>query len=243
MQEPVLNYLYQPLVNKLVVINETVLSVAQPLRKRNKNMAEAQGEKVGDPEPSKHAKVEQGRLNFVATNAVPKEQPSALLQNLDVNNEHDKRLLDLFSTFVSSIRTTTNIGTKFEHSSCTGVSNKDASISPSNSEDVDKYRRVIVHSNSLEYNTNSIATNQKYVEKKPCKKLESPVRKLMIENDVEEISTKVEQREKTCGELPDLNLPVYLVQSEQHNDKYMINDAYIQASDGIPSFTFYLTQL
>ncbi|XP_040957466.1 uncharacterized protein [Gossypium hirsutum] len=95
------------------------------------------------------------------------------------------------------------------------VSNKDASISPSNSEDVDKYRRVTVHSNNLENNTNSLATNQKYVEKKPCKKLESPVKKLMIENDVEGISTKVEQREKSCGELPDLNLPVYPVQSEK----------------------------
>ncbi|XP_052874966.1 ubinuclein-2-like isoform X5 [Gossypium arboreum] len=95
------------------------------------------------------------------------------------------------------------------------VSNKDVSISPSNSEDVDKYRRVTVHSNNLENNTDSLATNQKYVEKKPCKKLESPVRKLMIENDVEGISTKVEQREETCGELPDLNLPVYPVQSEK----------------------------
>ncbi|KAB2064230.1 hypothetical protein ES319_A09G005700v1 [Gossypium barbadense] len=128
--------------DKLECKNETVLSVAQPSRKRSKNMAEAQGEKDG-------------------------------------------------------------------------VSNKDASISPSNSEDVDKYRRVTVHSNNLENNTDSLATNQKYVEKKPCKKLESPVRKLMIENDVEGISTKVEQREGTCGELPDLNLPVYPVQSEK----------------------------
>ncbi|PPD90946.1 hypothetical protein GOBAR_DD12121 [Gossypium barbadense] len=122
-------------------------------------MAEAQGEKVGDHKPSKHVKVEQGRLNFVATNAVPREQSFVLLQNLDANSEHDKKLLDLFSTSVSSIRTTTNIGTKFEHSSCIGVSNKDASISPSNSEDVDKYRRVTVHSNNLEKNTNSLATN------------------------------------------------------------------------------------
>ncbi|TYI63250.1 hypothetical protein E1A91_D09G005900v1 [Gossypium mustelinum] len=133
--------------DKLECTNEIVLSVAQPSRKRSKNMAEAQGEKVGDHEPR--------------------------------------------------------------------VSNKDASISPSNSEDVDKYRRVTVHSNNLENNTNSLATNQKYVEKKPCKKLESPVRKLMIENDVEGISTKVEQREKSCGELPDLNLPVYPMQSEK----------------------------
>lgn len=133
--------------DKLECKNETVLSVAQPSRKRSKNMAEAQGEKDGDHEPR--------------------------------------------------------------------VSNKDASISPSNSEDVDKYRRVTVHSNNLENNTDSLATNQKYVEKKPCKKLESPVRKLMIENDVEGISTKVEQREGTCGELPDLNLPVYPVQSEK----------------------------
>ncbi|TYI63249.1 hypothetical protein E1A91_D09G005900v1 [Gossypium mustelinum] len=132
--------------DKLECTNEIVLSVAQPSRKRSKNMAEAQGEKVGDHEP---------------------------------------------------------------------ISNKDASISPSNSEDVDKYRRVTVHSNNLENNTNSLATNQKYVEKKPCKKLESPVRKLMIENDVEGISTKVEQREKSCGELPDLNLPVYPMQSEK----------------------------
>ncbi|KAB2064224.1 hypothetical protein ES319_A09G005700v1 [Gossypium barbadense] len=132
--------------DKLECKNETVLSVAQPSRKRSKNMAEAQGEKDGDHEP---------------------------------------------------------------------ISNKDASISPSNSEDVDKYRRVTVHSNNLENNTDSLATNQKYVEKKPCKKLESPVRKLMIENDVEGISTKVEQREGTCGELPDLNLPVYPVQSEK----------------------------
>ncbi|MBA0739267.1 hypothetical protein Gogos_012554 [Gossypium gossypioides] len=180
-------------------------------------MAEAQGEKVGDHEPSKHVKVEQGRLSFVATNAAPREQSSALLQNLNANSEHDKKLLDLFSTSVSSIRTTTNIGTKFEHSSCIGVSNKDASISPSNLEDVNKYRRVTVHSNNLENNTNSLATNQKYVEKKPYKKLESPVRKLMIENDVEGISTKVEQREKSCDELPDLNLPVYPVQSEVSN--------------------------
>ncbi|KAL1150920.1 hypothetical protein V6Z11_A09G006600 [Gossypium hirsutum] len=183
--------------DKLECKNETVLSVAQPSRKRSKNMAEAQGEKDGDHEP------------------MPKEQSFALLQNLDANSEHDKKLFDLFSTFISSIRTTTNIGTKFEHSSCIGVSNKDASISPSNSEDVDKYRRVTVHSNNLENNTDSLATNQKYVEKKPCKKLESPVRKLMIENDVEGISTKVEQREGTCGELPDLNLPVYPVQSEK----------------------------
>ncbi|KAK5802134.1 ubinuclein-1-like isoform X1 [Gossypium arboreum] len=133
--------------DKLECTNETVLSVAQPSRKRSKNMAEAQGEKDGDHEPR--------------------------------------------------------------------VSNKDVSISPSNSEDVDKYRRVTVHSNNLENNTDSLATNQKYVEKKPCKKLESPVRKLMIENDVEGISTKVEQREETCGELPDLNLPVYPVQSEK----------------------------
>ncbi|XP_017610881.1 ubinuclein-1-like isoform X2 [Gossypium arboreum] len=132
--------------DKLECTNETVLSVAQPSRKRSKNMAEAQGEKDGDHEP---------------------------------------------------------------------ISNKDVSISPSNSEDVDKYRRVTVHSNNLENNTDSLATNQKYVEKKPCKKLESPVRKLMIENDVEGISTKVEQREETCGELPDLNLPVYPVQSEK----------------------------
>ncbi|TYG52172.1 hypothetical protein ES288_D09G006400v1 [Gossypium darwinii] len=116
--------------DKLECTNEIVLSVAQPSRKRSKNMAEAQGEKVGDHKPR--------------------------------------------------------------------VSNKDASISPSNSEDVDKYRRVT-----------------KYVEKKPCKKLESPVKKLMIENDVEGISTKVEQREKSCGELPDFNLLVYPVQSEK----------------------------
>ncbi|TYH52121.1 hypothetical protein ES332_D09G006200v1 [Gossypium tomentosum] len=128
--------------DKLECTNEIVLLVAQPSRKRSKNMAEAQGEKVGDHKPN-------------------------------------------------------------------------ASISPSNSEDVDKYRRVTVHSNNLENNTNSLATNQKYVEKKPCKKLESPVKKLMIENDVEGISTKVEQREKSCGELPDLNLPVYPVQSEK----------------------------
>ncbi|TYH00810.1 hypothetical protein ES288_A09G007000v1 [Gossypium darwinii] len=137
--------------DKLECKNETVLSVAQPSRKRSKNMAEAQGEKDGDHEPR--------------------------------------------------------------------VSNKDASISPSNSEDVDKYRRVTVHSNNLENNTDSLATNQKYVEKKPCKKLESPVRKLMIENDVEGISTKVEQREGTCGELPDLNLPVYPVQSEVRENR------------------------
>ncbi|KAB2011225.1 hypothetical protein ES319_D09G005800v1 [Gossypium barbadense] len=77
--------------DKLECTNEIVLSVAQPSRKRSKNMAEAQGEKVGDHKPR--------------------------------------------------------------------VSNKDASISPSNSEDVDKYRRVTVHSNNLEKNTNSLATN------------------------------------------------------------------------------------
>lgn len=193
------------------------MSEAQPSRKRSKNMAEAQGAKVGDHEPSKHAKVEQGRLIFVATNAVPEEQSSALLQNLDANSEHDEKLPELLSTSVSSIRKTTDIGTKFEHSSCIGVSNKDASISPSNSEDAEKYRRVTVQSNNLENNTNSLATNQKYVDKKPCKKLESPVRKLMIENDEEGISTMVEQREKTFGELLDLNLSVYPMQSKVSN--------------------------
>ncbi|GMJ03905.1 hypothetical protein HRI_004059800 [Hibiscus trionum] len=168
--------------DKLECTNETVLSVAQPSRKRRKNMAEARVEKVDDLVPSKHAKVEQGRLNFAATNAVLEEQSSALLQN----------------------------------SAAAEVSNKDASISASNSKDADKYRSVTIHSSDLGNNTNSLVTHRKHLEKRSCKKHKSPLRKLMTENGKEEISTEVEKTKKraTCGELPDLNLPVYPVQSE-----------------------------
>ncbi|XP_039062829.1 ubinuclein-1-like isoform X4 [Hibiscus syriacus] len=163
-------------------------------------MAEVRGDKVDDLVLSKHVKVEQGRLNCAATNAVLEEQSSALLQI-----------------------SVANIGTKSEHSSYTEVSNKDASITPSNSKDSDKYRSISIHSSDLGNNTNSLATYQKHLEKRFCKKHKSPVRKLMTENNEEGISTEVEKRKKraTCGELPDLNLPVYPVQSER-NLKEMI---------------------
>ncbi|KAL4336027.1 hypothetical protein GQ457_07G005660 [Hibiscus cannabinus] len=171
--------------DKLELTNGTVLSVAQPSRKRRKSMAEAQVEKVDDLVPGKHTKVEQGRLSFAATNAVLEEQSSALLQNSAAAGEPE-------------------------------VSNKDVSISPSNSKDADKYRSVTIHSSDLGNNTNSLATHQKHLEKRSCKKHKSPVRKLMTKNDKEGLSTEVEKRKKraTRGELPDLNLPVYPVQSE-----------------------------
>ncbi|XP_039062828.1 ubinuclein-1-like isoform X3 [Hibiscus syriacus] len=148
-------------------------------------MAEVRGDKVDDLVLSKHVKVEQGRLNCAATNAVLEEQSSALLQISAATGEPE-------------------------------VSNKDASITPSNSKDSDKYRSISIHSSDLGNNTNSLATYQKHLEKRFCKKHKSPVRKLMTENNEEGISTEVEKRKKraTCGELPDLNLPVYPVQSE-----------------------------
>ncbi|XWS29932.1 hypothetical protein CRYUN_Cryun24cG0072800 [Craigia yunnanensis] len=203
---------------KLEGINEPVLSVAQQSRKRSKNMTEAQVEKVDDHVLSKHAKVEQGKLNFAATKVLLEEKSSALLQNLAANTEHDQKLHNLLSSPVrSSIEKPANIGTKFERSSYTGISNNDASISPLNSKNADKCRSVTVHSSDIGNNTNSAATHQKYLETNSCKQLESHVRKLMTDNDEEGISTKVEQRDKraTCGELPDLNLPVYPVQPEK----------------------------
>ncbi|KAK8632150.1 hypothetical protein V6N13_028927 [Hibiscus sabdariffa] len=178
-------------------------------------MAEAQVEKVDDLVPSKHAKVEQGRLSFAATNAVLEEQSSALLQNSAAAGEPDRRFHDLFNS-VRSISKHANIGTKSELSSYTELSNKDVSISPSNSKDTDKYRSVTIHSSDLGNNTNALATHQKHLEKRSCKKHKSPVRKLLTENDKEGICTEVEKRKKraTRGELPDLNLPVYPVQSE-----------------------------
>ncbi|KAK8586744.1 hypothetical protein V6N12_021273 [Hibiscus sabdariffa] len=184
--------------DKLECTSGTVLSVALSSRKRRKNMAKVRGEKVDDLVPCKHAKVEQGRLDFAATNAVLKEQSTALLLN-----------------------SVANIGTKSEHSSCTEVSNKDAFISPSNSKVADKYRSVTTHSSDLGNNTNSLATHQKHLEKRLCKKHKSPVRNLMTENSEERISTEVEKKRETCAELPDLNLPVYSVQSER-NLKEMI---------------------
>ena len=183
-------------------------------------MAEAEGEKVDDHVPSKHAKVEQGRLSFAATNALLEEQSSALLQNLAANSERDQKLHNLLSSPVrSSIKKPANIGTKSEHSSYTGISINDASISPLNSKDADKYRSVTIHSSDIGNNTNSVAKHQKYLETNSCKQLESHVRKLLTDNDEEGIFTKVEQRDKraTCGVLPDLNLPVCPVQPEVSN--------------------------
>ena len=158
--------------------NEPALSVAQKSRKRSKNMAKAQGEKVDDHVPCKHAKVERGRLNFAATIALLEEKSSALLQNLAANSEHDQNLHNLLSSPVrSSIRKPVNTGTKSEHFSDTGISNNDASISPLNSKDADKYRSVNIHSRDIQNNTNSVATRQKYLEKNSCKQLDSPVRK------------------------------------------------------------------
>ncbi|XVF16925.1 hypothetical protein REPUB_Repub10bG0072900 [Reevesia pubescens] len=181
-------------------------------------MAKAQGEKVIDHVPSKYAKVEQGRPNFAATNAMLEVQSFALLQNLAANSECDQKLHNLLSSPVrSSIKKPANIGTKSEHSSCTGMSNNDASISSLNSKDADKSMSLNIHSRDIGNNTNSVATHQKYLEINYCKQLESPGRKLMTDDNEEGISTKVEQREKraTCGELPDLNLPVYPVQPEK----------------------------
>ncbi|KAE8721933.1 Wound-responsive family protein isoform 1 [Hibiscus syriacus] len=182
---------------------------------KSANMAEVRGDKVDDLVLSKHVKVEQGRLNCAATNAVLEEQSSALLQISAATGEPNRRFHDLFSS-VRSTSKLANIGTKSEHSSYTEVSNKDASITPSNSKDSDKYRSISIHSSDLGNNTNSLATYQKHLEKRFCKKHKSPVRKLMTENNEEGISTEVEKRKKraTCGELPDLNLPVYPVQSE-----------------------------
>ncbi|XWS33133.1 hypothetical protein CRYUN_Cryun22dG0052600 [Craigia yunnanensis] len=205
---------------KLKCINEPVLSVAQQSRKRSKNMAKAQGEKVDDHVPSNHAKVEQGRLNFAATSPLNKRQSSALLLKLAANSEHHPKLHNLLSSPVrSSITKPANAGTKSEHYSNAGISNNDPSISPLHSKDADKYRSVTIHSRDIGNNTNSVATHQKYLEKNSCKQLDSPVRKLMTDKDEVGISTKVEQREKraTCGELLDLNLPVYPVQPEVSN--------------------------
>ncbi|XP_021273598.1 uncharacterized protein LOC110408819 isoform X2 [Herrania umbratica] len=206
------------LVNSVECINKPELSVAQQSRKRSKNIAKAQGEKVDDYVPSKHAKVEPGRLNFAATNALLEEQSSAFLQNLAANSEQDKKLHNLLSSPVrSSIKKPADIGTTSENSSYTGISNNDASISPLNLKDADKCRSVAIHSRDIGNNSNSGAPHQKYLEKHSCKQLESPVRKLMTDIDEVGISTKVEQREKrgSCGELPDLNLPVYPVQPEK----------------------------
>ncbi|WRX10178.1 hypothetical protein QQP08_002665 [Theobroma cacao] len=206
------------LVNSVECINKPELSVAQQSRKRSKNMAKAQGEKVDDYVPSKHAKVELGRLNFAATDALPEEQSSAFLQNLAANSEQDQKLHNLLSSPVrSSIKKPADIGTASENSSYTGISNNDASISPLNLKDAGKCRSVAIHSRDIGNNSNSGATHQKHLEKHSCKQLESPVRKLMTDIDEVGIPTKVEQRETrgSCGELPDLNLPVYPVQPEQ----------------------------
>ncbi|OMO56035.1 Ubinuclein/Yemanuclein [Corchorus olitorius] len=203
--------------DKLECLNEPVLSVAQQSRKRNKNIVKAQGEKGNDHLPSKHAKLEEGRLNFTAKNAVL-EGSSALSQNLTTNSERDHKSHNLLSSPVrSSVKKAADIGNKSEHSSYTEISNNDAFISPVNSKDADKSSTATIHSRDIGNNPNSGTTNQKYLEKSYCKQIESSVRKLVTDNDEVEISTKVEQREKreTCGELPDLNLPVFPVQPEK----------------------------
>ncbi|XVF61073.1 hypothetical protein PTKIN_Ptkin08bG0099800 [Pterospermum kingtungense] len=202
---------------KLECINEPELPMAQQSRKRSKNTVEAQGEKVDDHAPCKLAKVEQGRLKFAARNALLEEQSSALLQNLAANSEQDQKLHKLLTSPVRSIKKPANTGAKSENSSYPGISNNDASISPLNSKDAEKYRSVTIHSSDIGNTTNFVATHQKYQEKNSCKQLESPVRKSMTHNNEEGVSTKVEQKEKraTCGELPDLNLPVYPVQQEK----------------------------
>lgn len=190
--------------------------MAQQSRKRSKSKVEAQGEKVDDHVPCKLAKVEQGRQKFAATNVLLEEQSSTLLQNIAANSEQDQKLHKLLSSPVRSIKKPANTGTKSEQSSHTGISNNDISISPLNSNDADKYRSVTIHSSDIGNNTNSVATHQKYHEKNSSKQLESPGRNLMAHNNEEGIYTKVELKEKraTCGELPDLNLPVYPVQPE-----------------------------
>ncbi|OMO57233.1 Ubinuclein/Yemanuclein [Corchorus capsularis] len=203
--------------DKLECLNEPVLSVAQQSRKRNKNIVKAQGEKVNDHLPSKHAKLEEGKLNFTAKNAVL-EGSSTLSQNLTTNSERDHKLHNLLSSPVrSSVKKAADIGHKSEHSSYTEISNNDASISPLNSQDADKSSTATIHSRDIGNNLNSGTTHQKHLEKSYCKQIESSVRKLVTDNDEVEISTKVEQREKreTCGELPDLNLPVFPVQPEK----------------------------
>ncbi|XVE86487.1 hypothetical protein DITRI_Ditri18aG0037900 [Diplodiscus trichospermus] len=203
---------------KLECIIEPVLSVAQQSRKRSKNVAEAQGEKADDHVPSKNARVEQGRLNFASANALLEERSSVLLQNVAANSERDQKVHRLLSSPArSSIKKPTNFKTKSEHSSCTGISNYDASSSPINSKDSNRNRSIAIHSSDMGNDTNSVATHHKRLEKNSFKQLEPPVRKLMIDNDEEGISAKLEQKEKrvTCGELPDLNLPVYPVQPEK----------------------------
>ncbi|XP_022750910.1 uncharacterized protein LOC111299748 [Durio zibethinus] len=205
---------------KLECVNEPVLSVAQQSRKRSKNMAKGQGEKVDVHVPSKHAKVEHGRLNFAATKALLEGQTSALLQDIAANSKHDQKLHNLLSSPIRScIKKPAYAGTMSEHYSDTGISNNDASISPLNSKDANKSRSVTIHSMDKGNNTNSVATHQKYLDKNSCKQLESQARKLMTDNVEVGISTEVEQREKrvTCGELPDLNLPFYTVQPEVSN--------------------------
>ncbi|KAH1080605.1 hypothetical protein J1N35_020366 [Gossypium stocksii] len=203
---------------KLECINEPVLSVAQQSRKRTKNMAKSQGEKVDGHLPSKHVKVEQGRLNFAATNSLLQEESSVILQSLADISQHDQKLHKMLNSSVrSSIKKPANIGTKSEHSSQTGISNDDdASISPQNSKDADNYNNVTIHPSNIGNYTNSVATHQNYLEKNYSKQLESPLSELMIDENEEGISAKVEQRERRAafGELPDLNLPVYPVQPE-----------------------------
>ncbi|XVE83383.1 hypothetical protein DITRI_Ditri16bG0084600 [Diplodiscus trichospermus] len=201
---------------KLKFINEPLFLEAQQSRKRSKNMAKGHGGNIDDHVPSKHAKVEEGRLNFAATNALLEEQSPALSQNLAANNKSNRKLHNLLSSPVrSSARKPVDAGTKSEHHSDTGISNNDALISPLNSEDSDKHRNITIHSRDIGNNTSSVATHQKHLEKGSCKH-ESPLRKLTMDNDEVGISTSVEHREKmaTCGELPDLNLPVYPVQPE-----------------------------
>ncbi|GMI98095.1 hypothetical protein HRI_003478800 [Hibiscus trionum] len=205
---------------KLDCINEPVLSVAQQSRKRSKNAAKAQGEKVAGHLPNQHAKVEQGRLDFEATNALLEEESSVLLQNFADVSQHDQKLHKLLTSSVrSSIKKPANIGTKSKHLSHKGTSNDDACIPLPNSEDTDNNRRVTIHSSNIGNHTNSVPRHQSYLEKKYCKQLESPVREPMAADIEEGISTKVEPREKreTCGELPDLNLPVCPLQPEVSN--------------------------
>ncbi|KAK8710966.1 hypothetical protein V6N13_146274 [Hibiscus sabdariffa] len=199
---------------KLECINDPVLSVAQAQhsRKRSKNTAKAQGEKVDGHLPSKHAKVEQGSLDFEAANALLEKESSVLLQNLADTSQHDQKLHKLLNSCVrSSIKKPANIGTKSKHSWHKATSNDDAPIPLLNSEDTDNNRSVAIHSSNIGNHTNSVAGHHSYLEKEYCKQPESPVE--------EGISTKVEPREKraTCGELPDLNLPISPLQPEVSN--------------------------
>ncbi|XP_039011635.1 uncharacterized protein LOC120140715 [Hibiscus syriacus] len=196
---------------KLECVNELVLSVAQQSRKRSKNTAKAQGEKVHGHLPSKQSKVEQGRTDFEATSTLLQEESFVHLQNLTDMSQHDRKYHKLLTYPVrSSIKKPANIGTKSEHSSHAGISNDDASMSLLNSKDTGHYRSVTIHSSNFGNHINSVATHQNYLGKEYCKQLESPVREPMTGDIKEAISTKVEPRENeaTCGELPDLNLPV-----------------------------------